>query len=182
MDDKQNDGWEEVGEGGRQLKRSTDGRISGSHITPAVARQMGAGRTRNKTAKHESDINQLLKEAGYPDPAQAPAHLRHLAEMATSGKSGSVSAITRFVALTRQDKPADEVQLGIGDLCPVCGQYNMDLDGELLLQLLDLLQQLKKLGTDDITVLLGKPVQAARAAAPAADAPFPKHDQNKQGG
>jgi hypothetical protein len=138
-DDCQDDGWEEVGKG-RKLKRGPDGKIEGHQLTAEAARSMQAGQGRNKAAKYEQDVSQLLMEAGYL-PEEAPAHLRHLATLAVSGRAGAVSAITRFIAETRADRPIEQEQPPeIGSVCPTCRQYVGELDGDLLLQLIAALE------------------------------------------
>lgn len=142
MDDKtQNDqNWEEMAPG-RKVKRDVDGKIVAHKLDPETAREMSQGRTRNKATRHQADVDQLLIEAGYDPPESAPQHLKNLAQMATSGRSGAVSAITRFIAETRKDRPVEEeTQLQPGDICPRCKQFFGELDGAVLLQVLAALE------------------------------------------
>jgi hypothetical protein len=66
---------------------------------------------------------QLLLEAGYKNVNDAPEHLRVLAEIAASGRSGGVVALRDFLRLTDryiEDKGETPIKLEYGDVCPVC--------------------------------------------------------------
>jgi hypothetical protein len=141
MDDNEllSDGWEQTGDG-RQVRRDTDGRIIDSRLDPETARAMQAGRGKNRNKQHQEDINQLLVEAGYTNPDDAPAHLRQLASMAASGRSGSVSALVAFIRHTRAGDVVEADVPELGSICPKCRQYVGELDGETLLKLLAMLE------------------------------------------
>ena len=104
---------------GRRVKRGPDGTFEKVVLDPEVAREMGK-KSHSKRRSETSDT--LLEEAGY-DPNKAPEHLRLLAEIAGSQRSGSVAALKDFRRLTREDEPAapNKIELQIGELCAACG-------------------------------------------------------------
>jgi hypothetical protein len=128
--------WEDAGDG-RQVKRDIDGRIIETRLSSETARAMGAGNSRNRNRKHQQDISDLLVEAGYPNPDEAPTHLKTLAAMAVSGRSGSVSALVQFIRHTRVGGPVENTPVPeIGSICPTCKQHVGELSGEVLHKIL----------------------------------------------
>jgi hypothetical protein len=132
-------GWEQAGDG-RQIKRDVDGQIIDTRLSSDAARQMQAGRSKNRNRQHQEDISELLAEAGYANPEDAPAHLKQLASMAASGRSGSVSALVAFIRHTRAGDVAETDIPELGSICPKCKQHVGELSGETLLKLLDMLE------------------------------------------
>lgn len=138
-DNLDGDGWEDIGPG-RSVMRGVDGKIQGTRLDADTAREMQAGRSKNRNRQHQEDVAELLAEAGFPDPTGAPAHLKQLAGMATSGKPGSVAAITAFIRHSRTGDVAEPGIPELGTICPRCKQYVGELSGETLLKLLAMLE------------------------------------------
>ena len=110
--------------GNKITKRDPEtGRIlpGGKILSSEEASEMGKKRW-DKPIKESRDT--LLQEAGYSNPEEAPEHLKVLAEMAVSQKSGSVAALRDFRKLNRIDREItpdyQPVTVLPGEICPTC--------------------------------------------------------------
>jgi hypothetical protein len=116
------DETEELGEG-REIVRNPDGTFAKTKLSSETAKKMGE-RAHSQKKKNKSDT--LLEQAGFENPSKAPEHLKVLAEMAVSKRSGSVQAMNAFLKLTLQDEPEPIKFSGkIGEKCPTCGTIAM---------------------------------------------------------
>jgi len=88
--------------GGRTIKRDVDGKITSASLSPETASEMGKVRWAKPRAETKET---LLQEAGYERPEDAPEHLRVLADIASSKRSGAVAALRDFMRLTRRIEP-----------------------------------------------------------------------------
>jgi len=104
-------------------KRGIDGKFvkGGVNLSSAEAAAMGSKAHKTATIK-----GTLLEEAGYSSPEDAPEHLRVLAEIAASKRSGAVPAMRDFLRLTAryvEDPTTKMPTVHPGEKCPTCGQY-----------------------------------------------------------
>ena len=123
-----------------EIKRDELGRIlpGGNKITkrdPETGRILPGGKILSSESarelgqrRHQKPIDEsrdtLLKESGYSNPKEAPEHLKVLAELAVTQKSGSVAALRDFRKLNRIDREyTPDYQPVIvlpGEICPTC--------------------------------------------------------------
>ena len=82
---------------GRKHTRDEQGRFTSTELSSEEAAEMA--RLRWSKPRQESRET-LLAEAGYENEEDAPEHLRVLADIATSGRSGAVAAMRDFLRLT----------------------------------------------------------------------------------
>lgn len=78
---------------GLEVERGEDGQFKRVRLSPERAAAMGR---MNRQPLHAETSGDLLTEAGYTDPSDAPEHLRLLAEIASSKRSGAVPALRDF--------------------------------------------------------------------------------------
>lgn len=96
-------------------KRDELGRATESKLSSEEASKMGklSGKSRAGDSR-----DQLLKEAGYDNPDEAPESKRLLAQQAAKGY---VPAIKGF--LGKEEEKDVSVVVQPGDRCPTCQQY-----------------------------------------------------------
>jgi hypothetical protein len=83
---------------GKRITRDEFGRFEKVELDSSTARAMAKARAPN--VSRDTTSTTLLEEAGYSDLAQAPEHLRLLAQIASSRRSGAVPALRDFRKLT----------------------------------------------------------------------------------
>jgi len=107
----------------RIQKRDSSGKIRETKLTHEQASEMGKARW---SKPHKETQETLLQEAGYDDPQDAPEHLRVLASIAASERTGSVAALRDFLRLTRPSSDdAGAVVVQPGTQCPTCHQWQL---------------------------------------------------------
>jgi hypothetical protein len=132
-------------EGDRITKRDEFGRIlpGGKELSSDRARELVKKRWEKPI---QQSLSTLLLEAGYSDPEEAPEHIKVLAEIAVSQRSGSVAALRDFRKLARLDREITRdyqpsVILNPGDICPTCNHPVLDIiepeTAKILLEILD---------------------------------------------
>ena len=109
---------------GRTIERDASGKFVKASLDPETARAMSAQAQIKKKSK---TIGNLLEEAGYTDENEAPKHLKILAEIAASKKSGAVSALRDFRRLVNpgEGDPKGPNRPKAGERCPLCGQWSI---------------------------------------------------------
>jgi hypothetical protein len=90
---------------GRTIVRNTEGKIVSAALSPKTASEMGKIRWAKPRAETKES---LLQEAGYENPEDAPEHLRVLADIASSKRSGAVAALRDFLRLTHREPKYEE--------------------------------------------------------------------------
>ena len=110
------------------LERDDLGRATKSVLSSEDASKMGklSGKSRAGDSR-----DQLLKEAGYDNPDDAPESKRLLAQQAAKGY---VPAIKGFLS-KEEAKDVSVVVVQPGERCPTCQQYvlaDMQMSGETL--------------------------------------------------
>ena len=123
----------------RITKRDSLGRIvkGGSNLTSEEARAMVAKKGDDREKEHYDSIDRLLVDAGFDPPKTAPEHLRVLADLAVQNKSGSVQALSAFLALTGRgvngDPPVeiihDDYEKGFSDATRLFLDLAFSFDG-----------------------------------------------------
>ena len=107
----------------RIVERDENGKIRKTKLTSEEAAEMG--RVRWAGPRKETQET-LLQEAGYDDPKDAPEHLRVLASIASSQRSGAVAAMRDFLRLTRPaSDEAGAATVAPGTQCPTCHQWQL---------------------------------------------------------
>ena len=106
---------------GRTIVRDTDGKIRSTRISPETASEMGKKRWSKPRAETSGT---LLQEAGFENPEDAPEHLRVLADIASSGRSGAVAALRDILRLTRRNEQYEPPKEG--ERCPLCRLSRLD--------------------------------------------------------
>ena len=132
---------------GKVITRDEYGRFQSVELSSEVARSMAKSKHPNKL--QNTNATTLLQEAGYTNESDAPEHLRLLAQIASSKRSGAVPALRDFRRLTRVEasEPAAadkrlvaELIGGSDEYIKVAGHMYSKLDGW---QALDLVQLIK---------------------------------------
>jgi len=138
------------------VERDEAGRFVKRTLDPEIASEMARRRWERE---REDNAAELLRDAGYDPPSDAPAYLRMLAEKAATNASTSVTALRAFVSEALRgrtgragvDQVDHRTEAGI---CPLCGAGKVGelrLTPELaeaFLQLLDRRQAKKRLQVD----------------------------------
>lgn len=108
------------------LERDTDGKIVHSRLSSSEASAMGQKRW---SRAHDNKTRSLLASRGL-DPDTCDEGLKALAAIATTGRSGAVSAMKYLDTLTNFYNPgqSDNIRVGNGEVCPVCGRHPNLLD------------------------------------------------------
>jgi len=94
----------------------------GKHLSSEDAAAMARKRW---DKKHDANVTELLLQAGFDNPEDAPATLRLLAEKAVQSSSGSVTALVQFVK-SMNNRGSVERERGWDwrrDPCPTCGSW-----------------------------------------------------------
>jgi hypothetical protein len=148
------------------LERDEKGRIVRSGLTPEKAREMsklGQEAQRGRTVT----VPGLLDQFGYDDSNPAPAHIALLAQAAVKS-SNPVTALRELMTqVTQPGAASQQAKPEPGTICPTCGQLCADLDGLVLLRLLEILHSLQP---EELPGL----VQGEGHRAPGATAPEPR--------
>ena len=102
------------------IKRDSLGRILPGGKVLSSEDATNQGKMRKGKKEKLTSASQLLQDAGYPDPEDAPERKKLMAQEAAKG---NVPAIRSFAT---KDELKAEVQVGYpapGERCPTCQQY-----------------------------------------------------------
>ena len=91
---------------GKKVIRDEYGRFVKVELDSETAAAMGR---RAYQRKKETTASTLLEEAGYANESDAPEHLKILAQIASSKRSGAVAAMRDFLRLTQNWEPTSEL-------------------------------------------------------------------------
>ena len=120
------------------ITRNEKGQIVGHNLSSERASEMASKRW---AKQHETQVIELLEQAGFDNPDDAPAHIRLLAEKAVKSSAGSVTALVQFVKLIRGGGDGTAAyDPKRGGPCPTCGKSSgqgLDIPEHVLLALLD---------------------------------------------
>ena len=126
-------------------KRNEDGQIVEVELTSEQASEMAKKRWANKDRSLR-----LLTDRGY-DTDNVDEGVKALSEIAVSGRSGAVQAQKYLDQISGFYQPNAKPTGGLaapqpGEMCPVCGHWNLGVDG---LGIADLLREVRGLDASE---------------------------------
>ncbi|GAG93705.1 unnamed protein product [marine sediment metagenome] len=128
---------------GKRITRDEFGRFQTVELSSEAASKMARSKLPNKARDTTSE--QLLREAGFA-PGTEPEHLKILAQIASSRRSGAVPALRDFRKLTvlASTEPGGLAAPRPGELCGLCGRYNdWGFDGRGVSELVDMIRSIE---------------------------------------
>ena len=122
-------------------KRDAKGRIlpGGKVLSSEDAKDL-----RSKRDDHKVIRDQILKEAGYDNPDDAPAGERNMADIAARGNYSAAKHYASSKPVKDQDATTPEGYPQPGEKCPTCHQYVLadlvmtDDELDIVIEILDL--------------------------------------------
>lgn len=134
-----------------KIVRNEKGQIVSKELSSEEASAMAKRKWEIEKDK-SSEVEQILEEAGYLEPAEAPVVLRKLAEQIAQGGSRSVSAAREFVKQTTGGEKEKFASYDGEGPCPLCKrddsvEKQLGIEGEQdLLRLLNEVLEMKEAG------------------------------------
>ncbi len=110
---------------GTILERDEQGRILKKSLSSEEAKAMSAKSHAKAEQTKQSEVDILLAEGGYPDPADAPQVLRVVCETIAEGGPRSIQAVVQYRQLTSRQETSVATVVRPGNMCPVCRQFVM---------------------------------------------------------
>jgi hypothetical protein len=103
-------------------ERNEKGQVVNAFLSSEDARAMQAHRvTKEKAAA--TAAGQILAELGFSDDNPAPELIKNLADIATTRKTGAVSAIGTLLKFARGGNDGVTAAVQPGETCPHCGSF-----------------------------------------------------------